>query len=95
MPQRRELVFDIDMTDYDEIRTCCTDKKICKRCWGYIAAAVKVLDHSLRGEWAVALVCIADGGGRDVWISALAVGLLWSSRYPSVDLGSSGPRLDG
>jgi len=49
-PQRRELVFDIDMTDYDEIRTCCTDKKICRRCWGYIAAAVKVLDHSLRGE---------------------------------------------
>lgn len=39
------------MTDYDEIRTCCSDKKICKKCWGFIAAAVKVLDSSLRGQY--------------------------------------------
>lgn len=38
------------MTDYDEIRTCCTGAAICKRCWGYIAAAVTVLDKSLRGK---------------------------------------------
>jgi DNA primase small subunit len=49
-PEKRELVFDIDMTDYDEIRTCCSGGNICVRCWGYIAAAVKVLDHSLRGK---------------------------------------------
>jgi DNA primase small subunit len=49
-PEQRELVFDIDMTDYDEIRTCCSGAAICRRCWGYIAGAVKVLDHTLRGE---------------------------------------------
>ncbi len=37
------------MTDYDEIRTCCSGKGICERCWAFIAAAVKVLDYALRG----------------------------------------------
>lgn len=48
-PSLRELVFDIDMTDYDEVRTCCNDKGICKRCWGFMASACDVLDHTLRG----------------------------------------------
>lgn len=37
----RELVFDIDLTDYDDVRTCGREGHICAACWPLMAVAVQ------------------------------------------------------
>jgi len=46
-PVEREFVFDIDMNDYDPVRTCCTGPVLCPRCWAYMVIACKSLNFIL------------------------------------------------
>ena len=65
-------MFDIDLTDYDEIRNCgCSGAKICNKCWHFMTMAVKVIDEGLKEDFGFERVSWFYSGRRGIhaWVS--------------------------
>lgn len=70
-PAQRELVFDVDLTDYDCVRKCgCSAAKICLKCWKMMGMAMKVMDQGLREDFGFRNIAWFYSGRRGIhaWV---------------------------
>jgi DNA primase small subunit len=67
----RELIFDVDMNDYDEVRTCCKGTAVCARCWPLATTALKVMELVLREAFGFRSMLWVFSGRRGVhcWVA--------------------------
>ncbi|EJW02739.1 hypothetical protein EDEG_02860 [Edhazardia aedis USNM 41457] len=65
-PIQKELVFDVDLTDYK--RNCCNGKKICDLCFTLVKCSAKLMDYILTKIFGFKYILYVFSGGRGIHI---------------------------
>lgn len=70
-PAARELVFDIDLDAYADVRFCGCATSCCAACWPLVAAAARVTDAALRERFGFTQLLWVYSGRRGVhcWVA--------------------------
>ncbi|KAF2077565.1 hypothetical protein CYY_001106 [Polysphondylium violaceum] len=70
-PLYKEIVFDIDINDYNDIRVCCSDTSLCMKCWGFLAVAAKFVEMYMKECFGFEQLLYVFSGrrGLHVWVS--------------------------
>ena len=66
----KEFVIDIDLNDYDDVRSCCQGKNdVCQKCWVIIKCAVEVLQYIFEFDFGCEVMFVFSGRrGIHGWI---------------------------
>lgn len=62
--EEHELVFDIDISDYDDVRNCCRESQMCQNCWPFMRLGAKILHHILTRDFGFEHLLFVYSGRR-------------------------------